>query len=42
MSRAEVLSCPVGEMFDYIACMQIQNGARPKTYADMDQLMAIR
>lgn len=42
MSRREILNCPVGEMSDYIACLQIQNGAKPKVYADVDELMAIR
>ena len=42
MSRREILSCPVGEMSDYIACLQIQNGAKPKVYADVDELRAIR
>lgn len=42
MSRREILHCPVGEMFDLIACMQIHNGAKPKVYADVDELMAIQ
>ena len=42
MDRAEVLSCPVGEMSDMIACLAIENGAKPKTYADLDELMNIR
>lgn len=42
MSRSEILCCPVGEMSDMIACMQIANGARQKHYADMDELMNVR
>lgn len=42
MSRREILHCPVGELLDYIDCMQIQNGAKPKVYADVDELMAIQ
>lgn len=42
MGRREVLSSPVGEILDLIACMAIDHGATPKVYADMDELMAIR
>ncbi len=43
MSRAEILSCPVGEMRDMIACMQIANGtANPVTYGGLDDLASIR
>ena len=42
MSRAEVLTCPVGEMSDMIACLAIENGAKPKSYADLDDLANIR
>lgn len=42
MDREEILSCPIGELYDMIACMQICNGARPKVYGDIDDLAAIR
>ena len=42
MSRNEILSCPIGEMRDMIACMQICNGASPVVYATMDDLANIR
>lgn len=42
MTRREILACPVGEMSDYIACQQIRNGAKPKVYATVDELAAIR
>lgn len=42
MSRNEVLSCPVGEISDMIACQQIANGAKQKVYADIDDLMKVR
>lgn len=42
MSCREILACPVGELSDMIACMQISNGAQPKVYADMDDLMNVR
>ena len=42
MTRAEVLSCPVGELRDMIACLQISNGAELVVYGDVDDLMAIR
>ena len=43
MGRSEILSCPVGEMKDYIACLQIVNGtAAPKVYGDVDDLMGIQ
>ena len=42
MNRAEVLTCPVGEMSDMIACLAIENGAKPKSYADLDDLANIR
>lgn len=41
MSRNEILSCPVGEMMDMIACLQITNGAEPVVYGDVDDLAAI-
>lgn len=42
MNRAEILSTPVGEMSDMIACLQISNGANQKVYADVDDLMKVR
>lgn len=42
MGRAEILSCPVGEMLDMIACQQIANGASPRVCADIDELMNVR
>lgn len=42
MSRAEILSCPIGEISDLIACLQIANGAKQKTYAEVDDLMNVR
>ena len=42
MDRAEILSCPVGELSDMIACLAIENGAKPKYYADLDELVNIR
>lgn len=41
MSRSEILHCPVGEILDLIACMQIQGGAQPKVYTELDDMMAI-
>lgn len=38
MTEAQVLSCPLGRMLDYMACMQIENGANQKVYLDMDDL----
>ena len=42
MNREEILSSPVGEMLDLIACDQISNGAAPKVYGDIEDLEAIR
>lgn len=42
MGRFETLSCPVGEMLDMVACLQISNGAPPKIYGDVDDLMNLR
>ena len=42
MNEEEVLSCPMGDMLDYMACMQIENGADQKVYADLDMLAEIR
>jgi len=42
MRRNEVLSCPVGEIADMMACQQIANGAKQKVYADVDDLMNVR
>lgn len=42
MSRSEILSCPIGEIADMIACQQIANGAKQKVYADIDDLMKVR
>lgn len=42
MSREEILSCPIGEMRDMIACMQVANGANPVVYADIDDLAKLR
>ena len=42
MTRAEILSCPIGELRDMIACLQITNGAEPVVYGDVDDLMNIR
>ena len=42
MSEPQVLTCPLGQMLDYMACMQIENGADQKVYADLDTLAAIR
>lgn len=42
MSRREILACPIGEMQDMIACMQIVNGATPQTYAELDDLEKVR
>lgn len=38
MSEPQVLACPLGQMLDYMACMQIENGADQKVYLDMDNL----
>lgn len=38
MTEKQVLSCPLGRMLDYMACMQIENGANQKVYLDMDDL----
>lgn len=38
MTEHEVLCCPLGRMLDYMACMQIENGADQKVYADIDEL----
>mgnify|MGYP007038323516 FL=1 len=42
MTEREVLACPLGRMLDYMACMQIENGADQKVYAALDTLAAIR
>lgn len=42
MTSAEVWACPMGEMLDMLACMQIENGAEPKRYATMDDLFALK
>lgn len=42
MNEHEVLACPLGRMLDYMACMQIENGANQKVYADIDELANIR
>ena len=42
MTEREVLACPLGRMLDYMACMQIENGADQKVYATLDTLAAIR
>ena len=41
MTRREILSCPIGEMRDYIACREIEHGAKPKEYGTVDDLAAI-
>lgn len=42
MTRPEILSCPVGEMKDMIACQQIVDGAEPVEYATLDDLAKVR
>nr|DAO40322.1 MAG TPA: hypothetical protein [Caudoviricetes sp.] len=42
MTEREVLACPLGRMLDYMACMQIENGANQKVYAELDELAKIR
>ena len=42
MTEHQVLSCPLGRMLDYMACIQIENGANQKFYATMDDLEKIR
>lgn len=42
MTEREVLVCPLGRMLDYMACMQIENGANQKVYAKLDELAKIR
>ena len=42
MSRAEILSSPVGEMLDMINCRAIENGAKPKVYGDIDDMEKIK
>lgn len=42
MNEHEVLACPLGRMLDYMACMQIENGADQKVYAGLDELANIR
>jgi len=42
MNEHEVLACPLGRMLDYMACMQIENGADQKVYAELDELANIR
>lgn len=42
MNEHEVLACPLGRMLDYMACMQIENGADQKVYAELDELENIR
>lgn len=41
MSEPQVLACPLGQMLDYMACMQIENGADQKVYLDIDDLEKI-
>ena len=41
MSEPQVLAGPLGQMLDYMACMQIENGADQKVYLDMDDLEKI-
>lgn len=38
MSERETLACPMGRMLDYMACMQIENGASQKIHVDVDEL----
>lgn len=42
MNEHEVLACPLGRMLDYMACMQIENGADQKVCAELDELANIR
>ena len=35
MSRSETLATRIGEMMDFIACMQIRNGAEEKSTKKM-------
>ena len=35
MTRAETLATRIGEMLDFIACMQIRNGAEQKSTEKM-------
>ena len=42
MTEHEVLNCPLGRMLDYMSCMQIENGADQKIYAELDDLENIR
>lgn len=42
MKRSEILSCPYGEMLDYINCVSIQNGAMPKRYGTIRELEEVR
>ena len=42
MNEHEVLACPLGRMLDYMACMQFENGADQKVYAELDELANIR
>ena len=42
MNEEEVLACPMGDMLDYMACMQIENGANQRVYAEVDDLAKIR
>ncbi len=42
MNEHQVHSCPVGRMLDYMACMQIENGANQRLYASVDDLEKIR
>lgn len=42
MTRVEALSCPVGELLDMMACYAIQNGAKPRVMASIDDLAKLR
>ena len=41
MDEEQVLACPLGNMLDYLACIQIENGADQKIYVDVDDLEKI-
>lgn len=38
MDEEQVLAFPLGDMLDYLACIQIENGADQKIYVDVDDL----
>ena len=42
MTEWDVLVCPLGRMLDYMACIQIENGANQKVYAELDDLANIK